>query len=302
LLRDCLVSLLDHPQGVALEVIVADNASDDQAADMVAREFPQVILLRNASNEGYARANNQAASRACGRYLFFLNNDTVVPPNTLGRLLRYAEEHRDVGMIGPRLRDGAGQVQVSYRPRPTPAALLHRTSLFRWTRLWRTDYLRYRRDFDPETVRSVEVLMGAALFLPQQVFFACGAWDEEYAFGGEDLDLSLRVGRRHRLVYLPEVEITHYGRASTRQHIGFAFSQIAIGFARYLSKSGCSKWALAAYKLVISLDAPIQVVEKGLQYSWRRACGRKEDAAKSLVALRGYAHFLLRGLWSFWRV
>jgi GT2 family glycosyltransferase len=301
LLRACLESLHDQPQGVRLETIVVDNASADGAADMVAREFPEVVLQRNAANLGFARANNQAARRARGRYLLFLNNDTLVPPGTLRRFVEYAEAHPDVGMVGPRLRDGLGRPQVSYRQRPSLAVLLHRTSLLRWTGLLREAYRRYRRqEFDPDSTRPVEVLMGAAMFLPREVFFDCGGWDEDFTFGGEDLDLSLRVGRRRPVVYHPRAEITHYGRVSTRQHIGYASTHMAVGFARYLRKSGCSAWGLLAYKTLVSLDAPVQLVMKGTQYLWRRAHGRHAKAEKSLLAFRGLAHFLRRGLAAFW--
>src|SRR5262245_42755620 len=132
LLRQCLSSLCDRPQGVRVEVIVVDNASSDGAADMVESEFPEVLLVRNAHNRGFSFANNQAAHCARGRYVFFLNNDTVVPPGTMRALFDYAEAHPRVGMIGPRLVGVDGRVQVSYRPRPTLPALLHRTLLFRW--------------------------------------------------------------------------------------------------------------------------------------------------------------------------
>jgi GT2 family glycosyltransferase len=302
LLRACLESLHDRPQGVVVETIVVDNASADGAADMVADEFPEVVLVRNPTNAGFARANNQAASRARGRYLFFLNNDTVVPPGTLRKLLDYAEAHPEVGMIGPRLRDASGHFQVSYRQQPTMRTLLHRTSLLRWTGLLRGAYRSYRRqEFDPTTTRVVDVLMGAAVLLPRERFFHCGGWDEEFAFGGEDMDLSVRVGREARVVFHPEAEITHYGRMSTRQHIGYASSQMTIGFARYLRKTGCSRAGLALYKLVVTLDAPVQFVAKGLQYLWRRLRGRHKDAEKSRLALKGFGHFLLRGLIPFWR-
>src|SRR5262245_35687346 len=98
LLRACLESLLRHEQGVELEVIVVDNASTDGAADMVASEFPELLLVRNDCNAGFARANNQAARLARGRYLFFLNNDTAVPPDTLAQLLDHAEAHPEVGI------------------------------------------------------------------------------------------------------------------------------------------------------------------------------------------------------------
>jgi GT2 family glycosyltransferase len=302
LLRACLESLLDQPQGVRVEAIVADNASTDGAADMVAREFPEVILHRNATNQGFACANNQAAARARGRYLFFLNNDTVVPPGTLRRLVEYAEAHPSVGIVAPRLRGGKGEVQVSYRQRPTLGTLLHRTSLLRWTGLLRNAYRRYRRqEFDPHTTRPVEVLMGAAMLLPRQVFFGVGGWDEEFTFGGEDLDLSARVRRHYDLVYHPRVEIIHYGRVSTRQHIGFAASHMAVGFLRYLRKSGYPGPLLFFYKLVVTLDAPVQVLGKLLQYGWRRLRGQRTKAEKSRLALRGAAYFLGKGLGEFWR-
>jgi GT2 family glycosyltransferase len=294
--------LHDQPQGIRLETIVVDNASEDGAAEMVARDFPEVVLIRNTINTGFAHANNQAARQARGQYLFFLNNDTVVPPGALGRLFDFAERHPEVGMIGPRLRDGNGQAQVSYRQRPTLATLLHRTSLLRWTGLLRESYRRYRREeFDPDSTRPVEVLMGAAMFLPRAIFFLCGGWDEDFTFGGEDMDLSVRVGRRLQVVYHPSVEITHYGRVSTRQHIGYASSNMVIGFARYLRKSGSTSLGMLAYKVVVTLDVPIQAALKGAQYLWRRLTGQQEKAEKSLLAFRGLSYFLTHGLGEFWR-
>jgi GT2 family glycosyltransferase len=302
LLRACLESLLDRPQGVHVEVIVVDNGSTDGAADMVEQEFPDVVLSRNPANAGFARANNQAAWRSQGRYLLFLNNDTVVPPGTLGRLVAFADAHPQVGMVGPRLRDSQGQPQVSFRQRPTVMTLLHRTSLLRWTGLLRRAYRRYRRqEFDPYSTREVEVLMGAALLVRRGLFFDCGGWDEDFVFGGEDLDLSARVGERGAIVYLPQAEIMHLGRVSTRQHIGFASTQMAIGLVRYLRKAGTSRPALLGYKLAITLDAPLQFVGKGIQYLWRRMHGRRAKAEKSLLAMRGLGHFLVKGLVPFWK-
>ena len=140
LLRRCLESLYHTDQGVRFEVIVVDNASADGAADMVAAEFPDVVLVRNRDNRGFSKANNQAATLSRGRFLFFLNNDTVVPPNTLRQFLDFAEANPSVGMVGPRLRGTDGGAQISYRRRPTLAALLHRVSLLRWTGLFRRAY------------------------------------------------------------------------------------------------------------------------------------------------------------------
>jgi GT2 family glycosyltransferase len=299
----CLTSLLREFQGVALEVIVVDNASRDGAPEMVAAEFPEAILIRNTTNRGFSKANNQAARLASGQHLLFLNNDTRVPPGSLERLLRYAISHPDVGMIGPALRDPRGRVQTSFRRRPTVSTFLFRTSLLRWTPLLRDLYRRFRsrRERDQSATQRVEVLLGAAVFLSRELFLASGGWDEDFVFGGEDLDLCTRIGQRHPIIYLPSVEIIHHGRLSTRQHIGFASKHILSGFVKYLRKSGSGFAAILTYKAMMTLDAPIQIVSKAFQAAWRLLNGRTEDAKKSLLICRGQLLFLTRGLLAFWR-
>jgi N-acetylglucosaminyl-diphospho-decaprenol L-rhamnosyltransferase len=301
-LRRCLVSLLNQPQGIEFEVIVVDNASTDGAAAMVARDFPEVRLVRNAANAGFSRGNNQAAALARGDFLFFLNNDTEVPPGCLAEFVDYAEAHPAVGMIGPKLRGGDGEYQINYRRKPTLRALLHRVSFLRWTGLFRDAYQGYRRDtFEPEGTKAVEVLMGAAVFLPRAVFEATGRWDERYDFGAEDLDLSTQVGRRHGVVHLAEVEVLHHGRVSSRENIRFSAPNVTIGYVHYFRKAGVSAPMLVLYKSLVTIDAPVQLVGKLAQYACRRLRGRPAKAAKSLLAARGVAHFLARDLARFWR-
>jgi GT2 family glycosyltransferase len=302
LLRKCLLSLGSRRQGVRVEIVVVDNGSVDGAADMVARDFPRVQLIRNTTNCGFSTANNQAAAIARGKYLFFLNNDTVVPRGTLGKLRNYLRLHAEVGLVGPQLRDARGQPQVSARGQPTVGALLHRVALLRRTGLFRAAYRRYRgREGDFTTTRSVEVLMGAALFVRRRVFRECGPWDESYTFGGEDMDLCARIGRRYDVVYLPEVEITHHGRASSRRHIGYAHVHTVAGITRFLRRNGAPAFAVLAYKTAFTLDAPMQWLLHAGQYLWRRLRGRHVKAAKSLLAMRAAGHFLARGLITFWR-
>jgi GT2 family glycosyltransferase len=302
LLRGCLESLRRQPTSIRWEVIVVDNGSTDGAADMVQCDFPEAALVRNQSNVGFSRANNQAAQLARGRYLFFLNNDTLVPPGVLEELVDYADAHPGIGILGPRLRDGRGKIQVSCRQRLTVGALLHRTMLFRWTGLFRRRYLRSRRThFDPNTTRPVEVLMGAAMLLPRKVFLDCGMWDEGYAFGGEDMDLCHRVGREFTVVYHPRIEIIHFGRASTRQNVRFASSQIPAGFVRYLRKIGTSPTKLLLFKFAVMLDAPLQLLANAWQFTYRWFLSRPEKAAKSWLAVESSWHFLALGLTEFWK-
>jgi N-acetylglucosaminyl-diphospho-decaprenol L-rhamnosyltransferase len=301
LLRRCLESLFHHEQGVTFEVVIVDNASSDGAADMVAAEFPQATLIRNVENRGFSVANNQAAEVARGRYFFFLNNDTVVPPNTLGQFCEFAEANPSVGMVGPRLRGTDGANQISYRRRPTLGALLHRISLLRWTGLFRRAYYDYRRDsYEAEGVRRVEVLMGAAVFLHRAVFEDSGRWDERYGFGVEDIDLSMQVGRRRPLVYMGDVEVLHYGRVASRGNVNFVAPNVATGYVRYFRKAGVSPNVLRLYKFLVTLDAPVQCAGKLVQGGIRLLRGQPERAKRSWLAARGLMQFLRTELVRFW--
>ncbi len=302
LLRKCLASLYARPQGVEFEVVVVDNASTDGAADLVAREFPQVVLVRNSENVGFSRGNNQAARLARGRYLFFLNNDTELQPNTLAEFVEFADRHPGVGMVGPKLRGADGQYQIAYRTKPTLAALLHRVALLRWTRLFRGAYYRYRRDtFEPDATRAVEVLMGAAVFLPREVFEQSGRWDERYRFGGEDIDLSTQVGMSHEVVYFSRVEVLHYGRVSSRANVGFSAPNVAIGYVHYFRKAGVGRAALLTYKALVTIDTPVHIGVKLAEGVLRLARGKPQKARKSWLAARGMWHFFRNELVRFWK-
>jgi len=284
-----------------LEIVVVDNASTDGAAEMIEQAFPHVKLVRNTSNAGFARANNQAARLARGRYLFFLNNDTVVPPGALQRLLAFARAHPEAGLIGPQLRDPQGRPQVSCRKRPTVAALLHRTWLFRWTGLFRSAYRRFRlREGDFECTRPAEVLMGAALLARRQRLLECGLWDEHYVFGGEDIDLCTRVGRRHAVIYHPAVIIVHHGRVSSRQRSGYVHTNWLLGMARFLRLNAAAPRAVLLYKTAVTLDAPLQLLYHAGQYLWRCLRGQSSKASRSWRGVCEASHFLGYGLVSFW--
>ena len=299
-LAGCLRSLSARRQRVRVEVVVVDNASGDGAADMVERDFPHVRLLRNATNAGFARGCNQGADVSRGRYLFFLNNDTRVPRGAIRELVRYHRAHPEIGLLGPKLRDGRGRTQASVRSLPSVPALLHRLTLFRWTGLFRRAYRLYRGRDIPTTTTPAEVLMGAALLMPRKVYRTVGRWSEDYTFGGEDLDLCARVGRLHPVVYHPEVEVTHLGRVSSRRHAGYAYTNTLVGVTKSLREAGASRAARTFYKVALTLDLPLSASLLMGRHLWARLRGRAKQAERSRQELAGMAHFLRRGLWAFW--
>lgn len=302
LLEPCLRSIEDARAGLRVETIVVDNGSSDGSADLVARRFPGVILLRNPDNAGFSRANNQAAAISTGRYLLFLNNDTLVDEDSLTSLNDFMRSHPQVGVVGPRLIGDDGLPQRSYRYRPTPAALLHRRTLLRWTGLFRGAYQAYRRrEFDADTVKPVEALLGAAVCLPREVFQLHGGWDEEFPFGLEDFDLSARVAQTHEVVFYPGAEIIHLGRVSSRKNLGFAYTGVECGYTRYLRKHALGPLRLVLYKLLVTLDLPFALAVELFREGWRRLrYGRAPDGHPH-TELAALWHFATRGLARFWR-
>ncbi|NLD44977.1 MAG: glycosyltransferase family 2 protein, partial [Chloroflexi bacterium] len=101
LLEACLASLQRAADGLAVETLVVDNASADGSAAMVRQRFPQVQLIENTENVGYARANNQAIRQCTGRHVMLLNSDTVVRPGALAALVRFMDTHPAAGAAGP---------------------------------------------------------------------------------------------------------------------------------------------------------------------------------------------------------
>jgi GT2 family glycosyltransferase len=118
LLAGCLASIYQHPPKSPFEVIVVDDASSDGSDDMVKEQFPQVHLLKNEVNVHYARSNNRALEIAAGRYVYLLNNDTLVLPGALDALIAFLDEHPSAGAVGNKLLNGDGTIQWSVKSLP----------------------------------------------------------------------------------------------------------------------------------------------------------------------------------------
>ena len=108
-LEHCLLSVVKACEGIEAEILVVDNMSADGSAEMVSAKFPQVKLIANKDNIGFAKANNQAVDKAKGKYILYLNPDTIVPEDCFTKCIGYMDTHEDTGALGCRLIDGKGQ-------------------------------------------------------------------------------------------------------------------------------------------------------------------------------------------------
>ncbi len=200
-------------------MIVVDNASTDGSPDLVATEFPGVRLIRNTENVGFARANNQGLRAAQGRYLLLLNSDTEVQGNSLADMVRYLDEHPDVGVVGGSLRnaDGSRQVAADAFPlRPWDMAW-QRIVDFVWpantlTRRGRMSLWSY------EAPLEVDWVLGAALMIRRTTMLQVGLLSERFFMYAEDLEWCYRVKQAGwKLVHLPDAAIYHIGGGSSRR-------------------------------------------------------------------------------------
>ena len=216
-LRQCLASLFTEECRHALEVIVVDNASSDGSPEMVAKSYPQVRLLRNATNHGFALANNQGIAVATGKYVCLVNSDVKVLPDCLNRLVEYAENHSEAGMIGPRIIGGDGKLQRSCRGFPTVWNMFCRAlaldSILPRTRMFTGYSLRH---WPQETGRTVDILSGCFWLVRCKALAEVGGLDESFFMYGEDMDWCKRFWKHGwELAFVPSAEAIHYGGASS---------------------------------------------------------------------------------------
>jgi GT2 family glycosyltransferase len=208
LLRDCLASLLEHPDSGGMWTHVVDNASGDGTAEMVAREFPDVELTRLEENRGFAAASNLAirAGRAPG--ILLLNPDTRVTPGALDTLLEVLDRRPEVGICGPRLERPDGSFDhAARRSFPTPvSALGHFTGLGR--RLERGALAAYRAP--GVSSGPIDAVNGACMLIRRSALDEVGPFDEGYWMYMEDLDLCYRFAEAGWVTwYEPAATIIH---------------------------------------------------------------------------------------------
>jgi N-acetylglucosaminyl-diphospho-decaprenol L-rhamnosyltransferase len=215
LLAGCLFSLYTAASQVESEVWVVDNASDDESTSMVRQQFPQVHLIENRQNAGFARANNQAIYQSQGRYVLLLNSDTEVLPGALETMVKFMNAHAQCGGCGPQLVNADDTLQVSCHPMLTPGREFWRLMFL--DRLWRRATYAQGR-WDRELPRRVEVIKGACFLLRQTALEQVGSLDEQYFMYSEEMDLCYRLAQADwQLWWVPTARVRHYGEASSRQ-------------------------------------------------------------------------------------
>jgi len=218
-LQQALESILKATQAIETEIFVVDNHSVDGSIEMLQSQYPQIQLIQNSENLGFARANNQAIKQSRGEYVWLLNPDTLVQEDTPQKLIEVMETDQRIGLLGCKILNDDGSLQLACRRSfPTPwvalTKMLGLASIFpksKWFGRYNLTHL------DPDKSYEVEAISGSCMFIRRKALEEVGNLDETFFMYGEDLDWCFRFGKSGwKVYYSPVTSIIHYKGESSK--------------------------------------------------------------------------------------
>jgi len=229
LLRECLKTVFQS-EGVRLRVVVVDNNSPDNSAEMVARDFPQAELIASKTNDGFSIANNkglrllgfgQPSAPDAPRYALILNPDTELPPTALRDMVKYMDNDPQMGAAGPKLILPDGSLDMACRRSfPSPEVSFYRISGL--SRLFPNSqrFGRYNMTYlDPDVETEVDSVVGAFMMVRRETIDQVGLLNEKFFMYGEDLDWAFRIKQAGWTIrYNPAITVLHVKRAASRKN------------------------------------------------------------------------------------
>ncbi|MBN1866617.1 glycosyltransferase family 2 protein [Candidatus Sumerlaeota bacterium] len=238
LLLECLESISTHSNDLDIETIVVDNASSDDSVEGVKNAFPAVRVIENADNAGFAKGNNIGIAVARGRYVCLVNSDVVFIDDCLRGLVRWMDEHPEVGMAGPRILNRDRTLQLSARRAPTLWRLFcEAVFLEKMPGLRRIAPGCDLRPGELAALRKVDVLSGCLMMVRRMALEEVGGLDDGYFMYAEDDDWCRRfLAAGWGVVYNPTWSAVHYGGGSSRNAPSRFFVEMKKAQLRYLAK------------------------------------------------------------------
>ncbi len=230
--RICVEALKKSKTDFDFEIIFCDNNSKDESLDYLkeAAKKGDIILTEPGSNLGYGAGHNFAAREATGKYILILNTDITVAPDTLQKMVDYMDKHKDIGILGPKLMYHNGHVQRSCRRNFKFFDLFIKRSFLKKIWPFKKRYENYlMEDFNHESIQEVDLITGAFMLMPREVFTDVNGFDERYFLFMEDFDLCRKVSKAgFKVVYYPEAKAVHYHkRLSEGKFFKLLFNKIS---------------------------------------------------------------------------
>lgn len=253
LLENCLASIYQTVKNVGYEIIVVDNASQDDSVRMVEDKFTQVKLIINRENYGFGKANNQGAKIARGRYLMFLNSDTLVHSQAIKKMVEFIQREAKTGVFGYKLLNADGSDQASTGSFPdlkTTAEMLFGGHFIKYSGVMKT-YVK---------TMKVDWVMGSAMVVRKGVFDEVGGFDEKIFMYIDEVELCYRIKKAgYDVMFYPLAKITHLGRGSSTSGKKAPILNIYRGLIYFYQKH-YSRSDLFFLKLMLKLKALLALI------------------------------------------
>lgn len=216
---NCLRTIYQSKTLFHYEIILTDNNSNDGSVQAIKELYPKVILIPNSDNVGFSKANNQGIRIAKGRYILLLNSDTTIESDTLDTMIRFMDEHNEVGASGCKVALPDGSLDKACRRGfPTPLTTFYYVSglskLFPKSPHFNSYHMEYLSE-DEEY--PIDCLVGAFMLVRREVIEQVGLLDERFFMYFEDTDWCYRIQQAGWInYYYPKTQITHFKRGSSR--------------------------------------------------------------------------------------
>jgi GT2 family glycosyltransferase len=272
-----IASLTSQQYPFPVEMIVVDNASSDGTPEMIEQCFGGVRLLRNTTNEGFAKANNAGIAASRGDYICLMNSDVIVPAGCLESMYSYIRHQPEVGLLGPRMIAPDGKVARSCMRFPTLRAYLCYSLGLDLLSKETPPFAGFlMRNFTWDRTQEVDVLNGWFLLAPRQAIREVGLLDERFFIYGEDIDWSYRFHKAGwARVYFAGAEALHYGGASSsREPVRFYLEMMRANLQFWRKYHGAGE--MFAYSLAIAIHELVRLCAYTVQFAIFR--GKRADA------------------------
>jgi len=212
--RLCVEALKKAKTDFDFEIIVCDNKSSDDSLDYLksSEKKGHIKLIEPGKNLGYGSGHNLAAKEAKGKYLLILNTDITVEVDTLQKMVDFLERHKNVALLGPKLMYHNGEIQKSCRRNFKFIDLFIKRTFLKKIWPFKKRYENYiMADFDHNNVQEVDLITGAFMMMPKNIFDELNGFDERYFLFMEDFDLCRKVSKAgYKVMYYPEAKAIHY--------------------------------------------------------------------------------------------
>jgi len=277
---ECLQFAYEQTVKSKIEVIVIDNASTDDSVRMIKEKFPQVILIENSKNRGFAAANNQGIAVAKGRYILLLNSDTVVLDNAIKKTVDFANSHPETAVVGCRVLNSDHTLQPTCFMFPSVLNMFLSSSylykLFPRNRFLGRERMTW---WNRNDVREVDVVTGCFMLVRRKAIEQVGTMDEQYFMYGEETDWCYRFKQAGwKILFTPCAEIIHLGGQSSKKIVTEMGLQLRGSILQFIHKHR-PRWEYVLACLLVWLFCTVRIPfwfmcflfsRQNRKYSWGR--------------------------------